>query len=432
MLDKQQKKAVEAKEDKVIVVAGAGSGKTRVITERLKYLLNSGVRAANIVCITFTNMAAEEMAERLNGVPRIGDAFIGTIHSFANKVLKASDSEGNFEIFSEEHNVNFHKYLINRYCKHLVFDRWLEYEDLRKAAEIGKVSDDEVKEFLNPSERAELLLISRPQADIPAGDDYPISIDGMCKARNIITFDELLVKATAYFNARNIYPEYVLVDELQDVGSLEYGFIRSLKAKNYFFVGDDWQAIYGFKGGNVSIFKSLVKNNEWKTYWLTNNYRNSKAVLNVADEVISQVSDKLEKDISRCNKSDGDVIVGTKNSLESMLEELHKTEQNFGDWFFLVRTNKQIFEVMDACKKYHIPCIPLKREGMSLQALRGILQSNVVKLLTVHASKGLESKNVLLYGSFPVEQPAYLKNEEERKVMYVGVTRAKENLVILN
>lgn len=432
MLDKEQKKAVEAKEQNVIVVAGAGSGKTRVITERLKYLLQKGVKAANIVCITFTNMAAEEMAERLEGVPGIGDAFIGTIHSFANKVLKASDKDGDFEIFSEEHNVNFHKYLINRYCKHLTFDRWLEYEDLRKASEIGKVSPNEVELFLQPSENAELYLIHRNQSDIPSGDNYPRSIDGICKARNIITFDELLIKATDYFNSKNIYPEYVLVDELQDVGSLEYGFIRALKARNYFFVGDDWQAIYGFKGGNVSIFKSLVRDPNWKVYWLNNNYRNAKAVLDVADRVISQVWDKLDKNIQRCNKATGFVEIGTKASLESMLTELQKSETNFGDWFFLVRTNKQIFEILDLCKKHHLPCIPLKREGMSLQALRGILQSNVIKLLTVHSSKGLEAKNVLLYGPFPVEQASYLKNEEERKVMYVGVTRAKENLIILN
>lgn len=432
MLDKQQKQAVEAKEKNVVVVAGAGSGKTRVITERIKYLLEKGVTPANIVCITFTNLAAEEMVERLQDAPGIGDAFVGTIHSFANKVLKASDEVEDFEIFSEEHNVNFHKYLINRYCKHLTFDRWLEYEDLRKAAEIGKIEQEEADTFFGPSERAELLLLHRKQCDIPAGDNYPKSIDGLCKARNIITFEELLVRATNYFNERNIYPEYVLVDELQDVGGLEYGFIRSLKAKNYFFVGDDWQSIYGFKGGNVDIFKSLVKDKTFKTYWLTNNYRNCRQVLNIADIVISQVESKIEKKIQMCSKVTGDVVVTTRNNANIILQQIKAEENNFGEWFFLARTNKQIFELLELCKKNGIPCMTINREGMSLQALRGLLKSNVVKLLTVHSSKGLESKNVLLYGTFPVRQPPYLRNEEERKVMYVGCTRAKENLVILN
>lgn len=432
MLDKEQAAAVAAKENKVIVVAGAGSGKTRVITERIKHLLDSGAKAANIVCITFTNMAADEMVERLQGVAGIGDAFIGTIHSFANKVLKCSENDSNFEIFNEEHNVNFHKYLINRYCKHIVFDRWLQYMDIKKDELCGRKDEGTADAFLTPAERAELLLINRRHEDIPAGDDYPKSVDSLCKARNIITFDELLEKAVKYFNSHNIYPEYVLVDELQDIGTLEYEFIKSLRAKNYFFVGDDWQSIYSFKGGNVEIFKSLVQNKNWKTYWLTKNYRNAKAVMNVADVIISQVGNRLEKQIERCNKSQGGVIVETRGAVDNLLKSLATEEKNFGSWFFLVRTNKQVYELMEKCKEHKVPAITFKREGMSLEAMRGLLKSNVIKILTVHASKGLEAENVLLYGNFPVVQPPYLKNEEERKVMYVGVTRAKENLIILN
>lgn len=432
MLDKEQAAAAAAKENKVIVVAGAGSGKTRVITERIKHLLNSGVKAANIVCITFTNMAADEMVERLQGVAGIGDAFIGTIHSFANKVLKCSENDSNFEIFNEEHNVNFHKYLINRYCKHIVFDRWLQYMDIKKEELCGRKDEGAADAFLTPAERAELLLINRKHEDIPLGDDYPKSVDSLCKARNIITFDELLEKAVGYFDSHNMYPEYVLVDELQDIGTLEYSFIRSLRAKNYFFVGDDWQSIYSFKGGNVEIFKSLVQDKSWKSYWLNNNYRNSKAVMNVADRIISQVGNKLEKQIERCNKSQGGVIVETRGSVDNLLKSLAKEEKDFGTWFFLVRTNKQVYELMEKCKEHKVPAITFKREGMSLEAMRGLLKSNVVKILTVHASKGLEADNVLLYGNFPIEQPPYFKNEEERKVMYVGITRAKENLIILN
>lgn len=719
MLDKEQAAAVAAKENKVIVVAGAGSGKTRVITERIKHLLNSGVKAANIVCITFTNMAADEMVERLQGVAGIGDAFIGTIHSFANKVLKCSENDSNFEIFNEEHNVNFHKYLINRYCKHIVFDRWLQYMDIKKDELCGRKDEGAADAFLTPAERAELMLINRKHEDIPLGDDYPKSVDSLCKARNIITFDELLEKAVRYFDSHNMYPEYVLVDELQDIGTLEYSFIRSLRAKNYFFVGDDWQcqpygtkimmadgkenniedlnvgdlimkysskggsrnfsnptshalfnhcvtdiyrgtapiikvsagnyssrytpnhraiiklidepygyvvylmrnakgqirvghtqlwhrgksggmlglrgrmqsenckegwilgwwptkeeafineqkislkyaipqiifqgskyytsksvdsiyscignytaraeeclrdfgrdikypflkvgagrhysrnniveleacniiprimqvavydknntrvqkgvshvfakyeiissveympeapivgittssgmyiadrilthnSIYSFKGGNVEIFKSLVQDKRWKSYWLNNNYRNSKAVMNVADRIISQVGNKLEKQIERCNKSQGGVIVETRGGVDNLLKSLAKEEKDFGTWFFLVRTNKQVYELMEKCKEHKVPAITFKREGMSLEAMRGLLKSNVVKILTVHASKGLEADNVLLYGNFPIEQPPYFKNEEERKVMYVGVTRAKENLIILN
>lgn len=432
MLDKEQKAAVEAKENKVIVVAGAGSGKTRVITERIKYLLDNGANPANIVCITFTNMAADEMIERLQGVRGIGDAFIGTIHSFANRVLKSSDSVEHFEIFNNEHNVKFHKYLINKYCKHLIFDRWLEYMKIKEDELCGKKQEGEADRFLTVAERAELMFIERNHNDIAPGDDFPKSVDSLCKAQNILTFDELLQRAVKYFDSHNIYPEYVLVDELQDIGCLEYNFIKSLRAKNYFFVGDDWQSIYSFKGGNVGIFKGLVEDKNWATYWLTNNYRNSKNVLKMAGHIIEQVSNKLEKKITPKNKSYGAAIVETKGAIDNMLATLAKDEKNFESWFFLVRTNRQVFELMEKCHLHRVPAITFKREGMSLDAMRGLLKSNAVKILTVHASKGLEADNVLLYGNFPVEQPPYIRNEEERKVMYVGVTRAKENLIILN
>lgn len=433
MLDKEQMAAVQAKGKNIIVAAGAGSGKTRVITERIKHLLNKGVAAANIVCITFTNMAADEMVERLQGVPGIGDAFIGTIHSFAARVLKCSDSDfSNFEIFNQEHNVNFHKYLINHYCKHLTFERWLEYEDILADELCGKKAAGAAQEFLMPAESMELLLIHRKHKDISPNDPYPKSIDSLCKARNILTFDELLTMAVKYFDSHNCYPEYVLVDEFQDIGPLEYRFIKSLRAANYYFVGDDWQSIYSFKGGNVEIFKGLMMDKNWERFYLTKNYRNSQEVLKMADTVIGQVTDKLDKAVERCNKEVGSVLVDTQASIVTMLKFLRENEQDFGSWFFLVRTNQQVHELLERCKELKIPAITFKREGMTLQVLRCMLKSNAVKILTVHASKGLESKNVLLYGNFPVMLPIYRRNQEERKVMYVGITRAKENLIILN
>ena len=92
-LDSQQEEAVHTRSSMALVVAGAGSGKTRVLTERVKFLLSDGVSPHSIIAITFTNMAAEEMKERLVDVPGIGDCFIGTIHSFANKIFKNSNIE---------------------------------------------------------------------------------------------------------------------------------------------------------------------------------------------------------------------------------------------------------------------------------------------------------------------------------------------------
>lgn len=262
-LDQQQDLAVHAKDSNVLVVAGAGSGKTRVLTERIKFLLEEGVPPCNIVAITFTNMAAEEMKERLYDVEGIGDAFIGTIHSFANRVMKLSGE--NYRIYDDGIDNDFHRELITKYCKSLTFDRYLEYKDMKTQEMMGKISEKELNEYLLPSEQGELRLIERTEdaieyeISVAGSTQFPESIDTLCKARNVITFEELLKRAEMYFRSINAEIEHVLVDEFQDVGSLEFNFIDSLQADNYFLVGDDWQSIYSFKGGNVKIFMKLIE-----------------------------------------------------------------------------------------------------------------------------------------------------------------------------
>lgn len=435
-LDPQQKAIVESTANNILVIAGAGSGKTRVLTERIKYLVNErGVLPHNIVAITFTNMAADEMRDRLFDVKGIGDAFIGTIHSFANHIMKRSGEE--YKIYSDEIDNEFHHRLITRYCKHITFDKYLKFKDLMNDAEVGKIDEREALSYLSPSERAELKILDRSEEEIKAeiketgSTKYPESIKTLCKKYKVITFDELLVRADRYFRSIGAKVEHLLVDEFQDVGTLEFRFIEGLNADNYFIVGDDWQSIYGFKGGNVSLFIRLAEDSSFVPYYLTNNYRNCKEVLNIADVVINQVSKKVKKSITPIRDTQGEVTINTKSCLPQYLSQI-KDSHNFKDWFILTRTNKDLFQIVEYCREAGIPCVSFKREGMSLYDLRSAMSSNKVKVLTVHTAKGLESKNVILYGKFPLICPSYMNDEEERKVMYVGVTRAEDRLIILN
>lgn len=434
-LDAQQDSAVHARDNNILVVAGAGSGKTRVLTERIKFLLEEGVPPCNIVAITFTNMAAEEMKERLSDVEGVGDAFIGTIHSFANRVMKLSGEK--YRIYDDGIDNDFHRELIERYCKSLTFDKYLEYKDLKTQEMMGKISEKELNDFLLPSEADELRLIERNQEDIECEIEivgttqFPESIDTLCKKHGVITFDELLRKAEAYFRQINAQIKHVLVDEFQDVGTLEFNFIESLQAENYFLVGDDWQSLYSFKGGNVHIFMKLIEDGIFHVFYLTNNYRNSKAVLEIADTIINQVYNKIDKTVIPISEEEGSVQILSKRTLPVVLKAI-KDEGNYKDYFILVRTNKDIFKLADMCEDLELPFTTFKRDGMSLADLKRHMDSNRVKILTVHVSKGLEVKNVLLYGNFPVQCPNYMRDEEERKVMYVGITRAKENLIIMN
>lgn len=425
VLDDIQKEIVECNDPNILVVAGAGSGKTRVLTERVKRLIKAGVDPCNLVVITFTNMAADEMRERLIEVPDIGDAFIGTIHSFANRLMHNSDEE--YEIYSDEVENKYARLVIRRYCKHLTYDRFLEYKDLKYLVDMGKLAEDECDEFLLPSERAELSSIFGNPDQV-----FKKTIPSICKEEGIITFDDLLKKATDYFKSLGASVEHVLVDELQDIGYLEYSFIKGLNAKNYFYVGDDWQAIYGFKGGDINIFLNLIKSADFKTFYLSINYRCKKSIIKKSNLVIQQLdeADVIQKKVTAFSNKDGEVIVASKYKLLDYIKQILPSE--YKDYFLLVRTNKQLYEVLQVLEDLKIPVSCFKKGELSLEEMRTELNRNSIKLLTVHTAKGLESKNVILYGNFPIKQPGYLKNNEERKVMYVGMTRAEDKLIILN
>ena len=435
-LDTQQESIVNSTDNNIVVVAGAGSGKTRVLTERIRHLVKDlKVVPHNIVAITFTNMAAEEMKLRLSDIDTIGDAFIGTIHSFANRIMKESGEK--YTLFNDELDIQLHRELINKYCDNLTIERYLEYKDLKSEVEMGKANDNALISFFTPSEQSDFNMLHYPcevvNKDIENNTHLTFgeSIKTLCKKRGIITFDELLVKAKDYFEKINAKVEYVFVDEFQDVGTLEYNFIKSLNSDNYFFVGDDYQSIYGFKGGNVRIFKSLVNDSNFHTYYLTNNYRNGTEILKLAEYVISQVDNRIVKEITPIVSESGEYSIQNRGSVNDVLFTL-KNEKSYREWFILVRTNKELYDIALKCQKIGIPYTTFKREGMSLSQLNKEMRSNRVKLLTVHTSKGLEVDNVIMYGNFPVSVPYYRKNDEERKVMYVRITRARKRLIVLN
>lgn len=430
-LDDQQREAVKTQKNKVMVVAAAGSGKTRVITERVNYLINCGVKPENIVCITFTNMATEEMRERLQANPKVGSAFIGTIHSFANKIMKTTGER--YELFCKEIDILFHKKLIGKYCKFLTFEKWVKFKDLLDEEMLGKVPEGFAEGFLLFSEKAELKLIERPLGE--EDKEYPETVATLCRKQKVITFDELLKKATVYFQNTNSFPEYVLVDEFQDVGDLEYKFVMSLNAKNYFFVGDDYQSIYGWKGGNVEIFKTLCKHSDWTSYKLESNYRCGKIILDLAEKVVEQVPSRIAKKVIAKSQITGQFAVDTKHKLGSVLGII-ANKSNPGrlkEWFILVRKNADLAIILSELERRKIPALTFKREGMSLAEMKTMMSMDAVKVLTVHTAKGLESKNVLVYGEgFKIKRPDWMKNDEETRIMYVAITRAKENLIILN
>ena len=283
-----QREIVNSPSARIIVDAGSGSGKTRVLTERVRRILHDGVNPKSVVVITFTNMAATELYDRLSDIPESKNCFIGTIHSYANKLLKKSGYE--FEIFSEYYQTKFMTDLLSNKSTHYyaTLDDYMTFLKYDKLISSGRMSKpDLVSKFTDYKVYDELMcLLGRKK-----NPTYSETVITLCKQYNVITFDELIELATQYFEDSNTHLEYLFVDELQDIGYLEYNFLLGLNADNYFVIGDDYQSIFGFKGGDVNIFLSLMKSPDWKAYYLIENYRTAKSILMYANTIINNAND---------------------------------------------------------------------------------------------------------------------------------------------
>lgn len=330
ILNIRQKKAVEATENKILCLAAAGSGKTAVLTERIRHLIEKrNVLPEKICAISFTNMAADEMKERLGKIAT--GAFIGTIHSLANNVCIAN-------------GIDTSEYILN-------FD-----------------------------------------------------------------FDKILKKALTIPIKKYPKFEHILVDEFQDTGELEYSFIEKIPTNNFFATGDERQAIYLFKGTSDKYIRHLYYDAECKVYQLNQNYRCAPNIIDFAENLIASM-DKISLRTEPVKTKNGYV---EKCSFKEALEEL-EWSQDWGNWFVLTRTNNELATAMGILEEKGIPCVSFKKGDFDEIDINAILKDNRVKVLTIHSSKGLQNKNVIVTG-------VNMYNEEERKIAYVAATRAEQSL----
>lgn len=330
----RQKKVINAEENKILCLAAASAGKTRVLTERVRVLIQErGVSPKDIVAITFTNMAAEEMRKRLS--LHIGDVasqiFIGTIHSYANKICI-------------ENGINTNRYIANE-----------QYDEIIKMA--IKVPKTKLKKI-----------------------------------------------------------SHLLVDECQDISELEFNFFQHLVCDNILFVGDNRQEIYTFRGCSSKYLEQMYNDATYTKYYLTENYRNAPNIMHYADDFLASMPQLSPASVAIKTKS-GNI---SECSFYEALEEL-EWSQNWGSWFILTRTNKELDNIMEILQQKEIPCVTFKKSDLTQAQLEQIMSSNKVKVLTIHMSKGLENKNVIVVG-------AKTFNLDERKICYVAATRAENNL----
>ncbi len=365
ILNKEQIEAVNFNEGPCIVLAGAGSGKTRVLTERIIRLINDGIRPQNILAITFTNKAAKEMRTRVEVKLGIvaNDIFIGTFHSFGLKIIRENYSELGFQ-----KNVNIldsddSKSIVKRILK----DEGYNSEDYDLKHIISRISMAK-NEGLSPVEYSNIFLNDEDRVISNIYSEY-ISL---LHTNNSVDFDDLLIKPVELFKSNKDvllkYQEhfkYILIDEYQDTNNIQYELCKLLasKYKNIFIVGDMQQSIYAWRNAdykNLIKFKNDYKN--CKIIKLEENYRSTNIILKAANSIIknnvegeklnlwSSFGEGDKIDYIRCDDEINEASFVTKT-----ISSLVSLGYNYDDFAVLYRTNAQSRTIEEAFVKSNIP-----------------------------------------------------------------------------
>ena len=353
-MNEMQRQAIMHTEGPLLILAGAGSGKTRVLTHRTAYLIEElGVNPYNIMAITFTNKAAGEMRERIDDLVGYGSEsiWVSTFHSTCVRILRRFIDRLGYDTNFTIYDADDQKTLMKEICKKLEIDTKLFKEKM-----FLNVISSAKDEMIGPIEfenRAAGDYTKRKQAQVYT--EYQKAL----KANNALDFDDLLFKTVELFKldkeVLSYYQDrfrYIMVDEYQDTNTVQFEFIRQLamKNKNLCVVGDDDQSIYKFRGANIYNILNFEQHfPEARVIKLEQNYRSTQNILDAANNVIANNEGRKDKSLWTDNGR-GDKI--DFRQLESGYEEadyiardierrVRKGEATYKDCAILYRTNAQ-------------------------------------------------------------------------------------------
>ena len=356
----------------MIVIAGAGSGKTRVLTYKIAYLMTQGVDPFNILALTFTNKAAREMKERIANI--VGDEaknlWMGTFHSVFARILRIEAHKigytSNFTIYDSDDSQK----LVARIIKELNLDKeQYKYKIIFSRISSMKNNFISADQYINDEE----MLLSDKISNRPKFHQIYKQYVDRCFKAGAMDFDDLLLKTNELLNSypdtlskyQNIF-RYILVDEYQDTNHSQYLIIRSLsdKFQNICVVGDDAQSIYSFRGANINNILNFQKDfPDSKIFRLEQNYRSTKNIVNAANSIIKYNQKRLKKNVWTNNESGEKISVNKlltdgeegRFVASSIFENKMQSQMKNSDFAILYRTNAQSRSFEDALRKKNIP-----------------------------------------------------------------------------
>ncbi|QOR74548.1 UvrD-helicase domain-containing protein [Cruoricaptor ignavus] len=372
-LNEPQYEAVTTTEGPLMVLAGAGSGKTRVLTMRIAHLITNGVDPFNILALTFTNKAAREMKDRIAKVVGTSNAksiWMGTFHSVFARILRSEAHylgfPANFTIYDTQDSLN----VLKKVIKEMNIDGDL-YKPKKVMSRISNYKNNlitvkayfENPELMEADERANMKF---------TGEIYRRYVE-QCFRNGAMDFDDLLLKTNELLTR---FPEvlakyqdrfrYILVDEYQDTNHSQYLIVKALASKfeNICVVGDDAQSIYSFRGANIYNILNFKKDYpDAAIVSLEQNYRSTQNIVNAANVVIAKNKSQFKKNVFSENEPGEKIKVYRALSdadeagfVATNIWDLHNSQQrHFSDFAILYRTNSQTRAFEDALRKRNIP-----------------------------------------------------------------------------
>ena len=348
-LNKEQREAVEHIEGPCLVLAGAGSGKTKVLTTRIANMINKGIYSGNILAITFTNKAAKEMRDRISRIVSENYAFVGTFHSFGLRVIRENYElmglSKNFTIIDSDDVAS----IIKKIMKELdINPKEYSVSFIRNKISFIKnemLSDGEIDKYLvSPPEKVAIKVYR----------EY----EKILRRNNAVDFDDLLKRPVELLmgneDVLDKYQEkfkYILIDEYQDTNEVQYKLVKLLASKyrNLFVVGDVNQSIYGFRWSNYKNILNFEKDYpEAISITLNQNYRSTNTILNAANSVIKNNKEKKDKHLWTLNGKGSKIkylrCYDEKDEILNIINTIKKFKSEgipYKEMVVLYRTNAQ-------------------------------------------------------------------------------------------
>jgi DNA helicase-2/ATP-dependent DNA helicase PcrA len=365
ILNQEQRQAAQCTKGAVLVTAGAGSGKTRLLTYRIFNIIEQGANPYNILAITFTNKAANEMKSRLSQLaPDISHMWVMTFHALCSRILRANIDRLNgynryFSIYDDNDQT--------RVIKNILSERNIDPDRYLKT----------IQYLMSESKNNGLTLedFAIQYSDAPNFDlIYEVyeAYEKHMKANNALDFDDLLIKTKILLESNSDVLEhyakrfeYISVDEFQDTNKIQYQLIKLLASyhKNIFIVGDEDQSIYGWRGANIDNIKDFIKDFDAKIFKLEQNYRSTKKILEAANRLISRNVNRLSKKLWTNNEDgvkierytafyEGEESEYVASAIKSLVDY---AGYNYSDIAVLVRLNALTQNFEEKFLSYNIP-----------------------------------------------------------------------------